>query len=366
MEVFNLETYLSNGIDKIVKGILKASVKNPVAGMYMLQFARDSKKSGEIRKEWSRKGKHIPPFLIASITDKCNLHCKGCYARANKSCTDMEGSCNPLLLKASQWEDIFRQSAALGISFILLAGGEPFVRKDVLLAAGRQKKIIFPVFTNGTMIDDNYIEILSKYPNLLPVLSIEGNKETTDRRRGSGIFKQLQSVMKNLHNRGILFGVSVTVHKENMEEVTGQKFLNHLKDIGCKAVIYVEYVPIDIDTKELAFDEEDRAFMEEKLLHIRKEWEDMVFISFPGDEKSSGGCLAAGRGFFHINPYGGAEPCPFSPYTDTSLKEVSLEEALNSPLFIKLQHSGALLLEHAGGCVLFEQEDTVKKLAGGD
>lgn len=92
----------------------------------------------------------------------------------------------------------------------------------------------------------------------------------------------------------------------------------------------------------------------------------MVFIAFPGDEKSSGGCLAAGRGFFHINAHGGAEPCPFSPYSDTSLKEVSLEEALDSPLFRHLQENGNLEKEHIGGCVLFEQRDLVQKLLRGE
>ena len=42
------------------------------------------------------------------------------------------------------------------------------------------------------------------------------------------------------------------------------------------------------------------------------------------------------------------------------MKAVSLEEALESPLFLKLQSSGTLMTEHVGGCVLFEQEKTVK------
>jgi MoaA/NifB/PqqE/SkfB family radical SAM enzyme len=50
----------------------------------------------------------------------------------------------------------------------------------------------------------------------------------------------------------------------------------------------------------------------------------MIFISFPGDEKTSGGCLAAGRGFFHINSHGGAEPCPASPYSDINVRDSSL------------------------------------------
>lgn len=52
-----------------------------------------------------------------------------------------------------------------------------------------------------------------------------------------------------------------------------------------------------------------------------------------GDEKSYGGCVAAGRGFFHINSHGGAEPCLFSPYSDINVRDTSLWEALKSKLF---------------------------------
>jgi len=75
-----------------------------------------------------------------------------------------------------------------------------------------------------------------------------------------------------------------------------------------------------------------------------------------------GGCLAAGRGFFHINPYGMAEPCPFSPYSDTDIRNISLLEALDSPLFKRLSEDDFLLKEHTGGCALFTQEDEVRKL----
>jgi MoaA/NifB/PqqE/SkfB family radical SAM enzyme len=92
----------------------------------------------------------------------------------------------------------------------------------------------------------------------------------------------------------------------------------------------------------------------------------MVLISFPGDEKTSGGCLAAGRGFFHINSHGGAEPCPFSPYSDINVSNTSLKEALQSPLFTKLQSGDVLMEEHAGGCVLFEKKEQLEKLLKGE
>ena len=86
--------------------------------------------------------------------------------------------------------DIFTQSEELGIEFILLAGGEPFIRKDVLLQAGNHSNIIFPIFTNGTKIDESYIKLLEQKRNLIPVISIEGHKETTDKRRGEGIYEK--------------------------------------------------------------------------------------------------------------------------------------------------------------------------------
>jgi MoaA/NifB/PqqE/SkfB family radical SAM enzyme len=88
----------------------------------------------------------------------------------------------------------------------------------------------------------------------------------------------------------------------------------------------------------------------------------MVFISFPGDEKATGGCVAAGRGFFHINSHGGAEPCPFSPYSDVNVRDGGLKEAMNSPLFTALRSGDLLADDHKGGCVLYEKREQVQAL----
>lgn len=359
MSEFNLEAYLTKGVEHIVKGIWKASLKNPRASIFMAQYIKSNNEANNRRKQLEQYGKHIPPFLIASITTSCNLHCKGCYARANHNCFD---GTNPKhqMLTIDEWSRIFDEAEELGISFILLAGGEPMLRKDVLEKAGGHKKILFPIFTNGTMFKEEQMKLLKAYPNLMPVISIEGKAATTDHRRGEGVYNKLLSSMENLEKHGVVFGSSVTVQKDNMQEVMGDDFLQLLIGKGCKAVVYVEYVPVNPDTALLAPEDEDREYMKKRLMALREKYPELVFISFPGDEKTSGGCLAAGRGFFHINAYGGAEPCPFSAYSDTSLKEVSLEQALESPLFLNLQSSGTLMTEHAGGCVLFEQEEIVK------
>ena len=66
--------------------------------------------------------------------------------------------------------------------------------------------------------------------------------------------------------------------------------------------------------------------------------------------------------FFHINSHGGAEPCPFSPYSDVNVRDTSLREAMNSPLFTALRDGNILTGDHAGGCVLYEKRELVESL----
>lgn len=236
------------------------------------------------------------------------------------------------------------------------------LRRDVISVAGNVPEILFPIFTNGTMIDEEYLKLFEKHRNLIPVFSIEGHKDKTDNRRGNGVYEKLTDGMEQMRKNHLIFGASVTVTRENLSEVLSSDFVDNLNNRGCKVVFYVEYVPVSKATAELAPDDEDRACMEQKITELRTAYPDMIFISFPGDEKKTGGCLAAGRGFFHINSHGGAEPCPFSPYSDINVRDTSLREALKSDLFRTLQSESILTGEHIGGCVLFEQKDKVEEI----
>lgn len=356
---FQIGAYLTNGVEKIVKGAIRATLTDPKESAFMARFALSSREASRKRAKAEQNGENIPPFLIASITSACNLHCAGCYSRQNHACTDS----TPVdQLSGEEWANIFAEAKDLGIGFILLAGGEPLLRRDVMEAAGEYPDILFPVFTNGTLLNDEYIKLFDRKRNLLPVLSIEGRQEKTDERRGDGVYDSLKKAMEHIQKNHLIFGASVTATTANLQEITGKDFLDELRDSGCKAVIYVEFVPVTEDSGELAPGNDEREYLRERLSVIRKEYPDMVFISFPGDEKSSGGCLAAGRGFFHINSHGGAEPCPFSPYSDINVKNTSLREALRSPLFMALQKQNVLMEEHSGGCVLFERRETVEAL----
>ena len=358
-QAFDIQEYMTKGVEWVVSDVVKATLKNPRESVYMARFAAASRAASKKRRKAEDAGEHIPPFLIASITSQCNLHCAGCYSRCNHATAD---TAPVRQLTSAEWLRIFDEADELGVSFILLAGGEPMLRRDIIEAAGEKPDILFPIFTNGTFMDERYFELFDKRRNLIPIMSIEGEKEITDARRGEGVYDRLIANMDEFHRRGLIFGASVTVTTENLKEVSSRGFLQKLSDRGCKAVIFVEFVPVTEESQELAPGDSDREYLSGEIMKLRREHPEMVYISFPGDEKSSGGCVAAGRGFFHINSHGGAEPCPFSPYSDVNVRDTSLREALRSPLFLALQAGDILKEDHPGGCVLHEKRAQVESI----
>ena len=352
---FDLQNYLATGVEDILKDAVRSCIKNPKESLFLLKFSKHAKRAEKIRRNYGENGQNVPAFLIASITSRCNLNCIGCYSRAND-----DDSSNQL--SADEWDDIFRQAKEIGISFIVLAGGEPMIRNDVIVKASNFPEILFPVFTNGTMLNDDYFKLLDKSRNIVPVLSIEGNEEVTDLRRGEGVYSQLVDSMEVMRKKNIIFGASVTFTNRNLSSILRDEFIDELHGLGCKVVFFIEYVPINEKTMDLAPGDAERKLLFARIDELRQQYTDMLFMSFPGDEKTSEGCLAAGRGFFHINSHGGAEPCPASPYSDVNVKDTSLIEALDSNLFKSLRDGGILMDDHDGGCVLFERKEDVEKL----
>ena len=355
----NIQAYMTRGVAHVVASSLRATKENNRESEFMKRFALASRKASKIRKAQEKKGEHVPPFLIASITSSCNLHCAGCYSRCNEATVD---TAPVKQLTSDEWFKIFKEANEIGISYILLAGGEPMLRRDIITEAGKMQDIIFPIFTNGTFMDDKYMNLFDEARNLIPVMSIEGNKEITDNRRGKGVYDKLIANMDELKKRNLIFGASVTVTTQNLHEVTSKEFIDSLYNRGCKLVIFVEFVPVTEEAKDLAPRDEERKIIKKGIAYLRRKYRGMVFVSFPGDEKTSGGCLAAGRGFFHINSHGGAEPCPFSPYSDINVRDTSLKEAMNSKLFVALRDGDYLKEDHAGGCVLYEKRAQVEAI----
>jgi len=351
---------LERSLSRFVSDALSLAVRAPSLLGTILRFARGQRKAARVRAWWEARGTHVPPLLVASITETCNLRCAGCYAAAHRN-GGRTGLAGEAELSTARWNGLFREASGLGISFVLVAGGEPFARWEVIEAAAAMPDALVAVFTNGLLLSPRSIEAISTTRNVVPVISLEGPQRQTDSRRGAGVYRRVMQAMGRLKTAGIPFGASLTVTSVNLDVVTAPTFIGSLVDAGVRIVFFVEYTPVEPGSEALALSETQRAELRRRAdaFHAGRR---ALFVAFPGDEERYGGCLAAGRGFVHVDPRGRLEPCPYAPFSDTSVRDGSLADALHSPLLGAIRENHGRLAETRGGCALWAEREWVRTL----
>lgn len=340
-------------VAQVFRYAARAAWRNPKQALFFARLGGAQARSARTRARHRQRGLQVPPLLIASLTNRCNLKCRGCYARARQGGRQE--------LSDAQWAVLFAQAEKLGVSIIMLAGGEPLLRPGIFNVTGSHPSLLFPLFTNGMLLDDAIIARLRAQPQVIPVLSIEGWAPETDSRRGPGVFQAVASAAAKLQAAGIFFGVSLTVTRRNFRAVTTEGLVRSSTENGCSLFIFVEYTPTEPGTEELTLLPSQRQSLVELSTELQKRSRP-VFIVFPGDEEQFGGCLAAGRGFVHVASDGSLEPCPFAPYADASVAATTLKDALASPLLEAIRRNHAELKETRGGCALWRNRAWVESL----
>ena len=337
---------------------VRITLRDPSVAAFFVRMRCAQHRAEGRRAMLATEGVHVPPFMIISVTGRCNLACTGCYAQAQQRQEEPDMTFTELL-------SVVRQGHDLGVGIMLLAGGEPMTRADDLLTIAHDvPDVLFPVFTNGTLLDELLVRRIHGQRNVVPVISLEGHATETDARRGEGVAGQAQVAIARLHKAGVFFGTSLTVTQLNIDTVLDEEYLGSLVDLGCRLFFFVEYVPVHEGTGSLVLDSTQRARLAATVALLQKRLRGL-FIAFPGDEEALGGCLAAGRGFIHVSPSGRVEPCPFAPYSDTSVRDVPLRDALASPLLTAIRDNHDKLTETGGGCALWSQREWVRSLLAG-
>lgn len=346
--------------DASILDVLRTGIRitrgNPHLALRAVRLLRGQQRAARRRNLEESLGLHVPPFVVFSVTGACNLTCAGCYANILHRAARPEMSDERVAL-------LFQEAQELGVSVMLLAGGEPLLRRDLLDEAAAVPEILFLLFTNGSLLDDDAIRTLRGASHVIPVLSIEGGKNETDARRGAGAYDRVTAAMAELRARHVVFGTSTTLTSANFSTAMSEDYVRNLARRGCRLFYYINYVPVAPGTDDLQLTADQVAEQDKRLARYRRMMP-ALFIAFPRDELALGGCLAAGKGFLHINAYGDVEPCPFSPYSDSSLLEVSFREALASPLFRKIRAEEITLDETDGRCALWKRREWVKGLVG--
>jgi len=290
-------------------------------------------------------GTHPPGFLTLSPGKACNLSCTGCYANAGEHTTEK--------LSWDTFDRIITEAKTLwGIRFLVISGGEPMAYrsegKGILDAAEKHPDVFFMMYTNGTLITDKVAERMAKLGNISPAFSLEGWRERTDERRGTGVFDKVVAAMDRLRQVGVPFGISLTATRHNAEEILSDEFMDFcFNEQGALYGWLFHYMPIGRSfTLDLMPTPEQRKWMWQRAWDVIRE-RHIFLADFWNHGTVSDGCLAAGRtrgnGYFYIDWNGAVSPCVFVPYSPVNVNDLyakgkTLSDAWSEPFFSDIRN----------------------------
>jgi MoaA/NifB/PqqE/SkfB family radical SAM enzyme len=168
---------------------------------------------------------------------------------------------------------------------------------------------------------------MAKIGNLTPALSVEGWRELTDARRGSGVFDRVLAAMGRLRSAGVPFGISLTATRHNAEEILSDEFIDYFfEEQGALYGWIFHYMPIGrAFTLDLMPTPQQRLWMWKRSWEIIRERR-LFLADFWNHGTLSDGCISAGRstgaGYMYIDWNGAVSPCAFVPYSPVNVKDV--------------------------------------------
>lgn len=334
-----------------VKSLLVTALKNVNRGLISKHFASrametlvtgamiGSDERMKIIAAYKEKfGCNPPGFVVISPTKKCNLKCIGCYASSTSdNCETLEWSLIDKMMHEFHDE--------MGMRFFVISGGEPLMYqsegKTILDLPAAWPDSFFLMYTNGTLITKDVAKKIAELGNLTPAISVEGFKEETDARRGSGIFDRMLEACKNLREAQVPFGISVTATKKNAALLTGDKFYEYyFGEQGASYMWMFQYMPIGREfTTELMLSPTERFDLYKKWRRLIRENHWFV-ADFWNSAEMSEGCISCGKSYFYIDWNANIMPCVFIPYYKDNARDIisqnkKIADAMFSDFFVQ-------------------------------
>ncbi len=258
-------------------------------------------------------GKRIPLDASIDLTYRCNNNCLHCYC--NLPAHDAAARHNEL--STEEIKKLFDDLASLGTLWLLITGGEPLLRKDFdeiyLYAKGKGFLITF--FTNGTLIDDETVRLLSEYPPFVTEISLYGaTKETYEEvTRVKGSYDRCVEGIKRIADTGIKLKLKTMALSINQHEIEAMDRM--ARDWGCE----FRFDPIInkriddnnfSDPAKYRISPEDVVRLDRAFPKRMEEWEKFCnkFVGEPVRDGKLYKC-GAGLGTIHIDPCGSVKGC---------------------------------------------------------
>ncbi|ADK13287.1 Cyclic pyranopterin monophosphate synthase [Clostridium ljungdahlii DSM 13528] len=349
------ELYETNqAIHKLVIGIIKNSNKKCMDKLFT-NFFSNAVWYGMPKREqfFQDTGIKTPFTILMSPSMRCNLRCIGCYASSYSKEDD---------IPKEEVDRIIGEARKLGIYYFIILGGEPFINDYMLDIYKKYNDCIFTPFSNGTLFDEKLADKIKQLGNVIPMFSVEGFEEETDKRRGKGIFKKVMHAMDLLKERGVLFGVSTATSRYNIDTVTSSEFIDMLVEKGAKMGWYFLFMPVGKEPDvNVMLTPEQRIRLGEKIREIRNT-KPYFTIDFFNDAPYVGGCIA-GKYYCHINSKEEVEPCIFAHFAVDNLKGKKLVDVFKSDFFKELRNRQPYNKNLLLPCMMIDNTNEIREIA---
>ena len=250
-----------------------------------------------------KSGVVFPAFVFVSVTQRCNLVCKGCWAT---------GVGQPADMTWDMLHEIVEQSRGQGCRFFGILGGEPLLLPWLMDFFDAHRDSYFQLFTNGQLLDDAVARRLRQAGNVSPLLSIEGGAASyADRRGDGGAYGTALEALAHCRRHGLVTGVATSVSASTYGDVVTPAFVDDMVARGAHYVWYYIYRPSGPEPcfGEALDDARVRA-LRQFLLDERRRCKAAVIIDAYWDHDGNALCPAATGISHHINALGEVEPCP--------------------------------------------------------
>jgi len=347
--------------------VLRLVHERPAAARAIMRFVATWIDDVYRRSARQREGEATPVTVVIEPTDRCNLHCPGCYAKS---------SCDGSDLPYESIVEIVEQTIEMGVTLITLTGGEPFLREkadESLTRLGRRfYNHGFLVYTNGTLIDAEIARRMGKVGNIFPAISVEGFDRETDARRGSGTYEKDRQVRRLLGGYGVMTGFSATVTRKNAESICTNRFIERRIDEGDLFGWFFLLQPIGRSPQpDLMVTADQRAMLRETVHRWRQESRPIFLGDFWNDGHLAGGCIAGGRYYFHIYANGDISPCVFAPVACGNIFDIiagkseykSLKEFVHKhPGFCAYRAEQKKITDRESPCLLIDHPEAFRRI----
>jgi MoaA/NifB/PqqE/SkfB family radical SAM enzyme len=262
-----------------------------------------------------------PHAVTIAVTQECNAHCMHCSAFRRGS----EGT-----LSTGEWCDIIDQCAELGITDIIITGGEPLLRPDldVLIRRIVENDCVADIFTNGSMLNEENLDKLSEAGCDTLFVSLDSPvPEEHDSLRGvPGLYDKAVEGIKLAVSKGMAVGISTYMDRESINKGYHHRFLELSKELGVGELTVFDLVPTGkcIKQDELILADSEREVF--RVIH-EEQWKDSdgprVCLMCHVNDPHIMGCFGV-KWQIHVTHNGYVTPCDFTPLHFGNLREESL------------------------------------------